>query len=159
MKEVFSYKGYSGSMEFSLADKCLHGKILFVNDLVTYQADTLQQLEIEFQAAVDDYLETCEEIGVSPDKPYSGTFNIRIGPELHQAAVKVAFLEGVTLNEFSRLAIKERVERHGKEAVHHHYHIAYHQQIQLPEGPANHFNEGEFILEHMATRQHRALSN
>jgi|LGOV01.1.fsa_nt_gb predicted HicB family RNase H-like nuclease len=125
MKKVFKYKGYSGSMEFSQEDKCLFGKILFVNDLVTYEAETYEQLEAEFAAAVDDYLETCEELGASPDKPFSGTFNVRVGPELHQQAAKVAHLEDITLNELTRQAIKTRVEKTDKDVVEHRHIFEY----------------------------------
>ncbi|MCC5845364.1 MAG: toxin-antitoxin system HicB family antitoxin [Verrucomicrobia bacterium] len=44
--------------EFSQKDGCLHGKIQFIQDLVTYEAETVPELEKAFHAAVDDYLET-----------------------------------------------------------------------------------------------------
>ena len=40
-------------------------------------------MENEFHASVDDYLEWCKEYGVEPEKPYSGKFNVRISPLLH----------------------------------------------------------------------------
>jgi predicted HicB family RNase H-like nuclease len=124
MKKVFSHRGYSGSMEISQEDQCLYGKILFVNDLVTYEAETVPELESEFREAVDDYLETCQELGVSPDKPFSGTFNVRIGEELHQAAAKSAYMADIKLNDFVKQAIKERLERGDKQVIRHlHYHL------------------------------------
>ena len=131
-KKVFNHKGYTGSIEVSLEDGCLFGQILFVNDTVTYEAESVSQLETEFIAAVDDYLETCEEIGVSPDKPFSGTFNVRIGPDLHQQAVKAAFMDSLKLNEFVTLAIKERLDQLGNGIVHHHLHtIEYREIIEI----------------------------
>lgn len=53
---AFSYKGYEGSAHISLEDNCLHGKILFVGDLVTYEAETVAQLREAFIEAVDLYL-------------------------------------------------------------------------------------------------------
>jgi predicted HicB family RNase H-like nuclease len=52
--KCFEYKGYSGTVEASIEDGVLHGKILFVSDLVTYEADTVTALKSEFEAAVDD---------------------------------------------------------------------------------------------------------
>lgn len=66
--ELLSHKGYNGSIETSLSNGVMHGKILFIGDLVTYEADSVSQLKAEFAAAVDDYLETCEAIGKKPEK-------------------------------------------------------------------------------------------
>ena len=44
----------------------------------------MEELRREFQLSVDDYLEWCKEDGVTPEKPYSGKFNLRLTPELHK---------------------------------------------------------------------------
>ncbi len=108
--KTFSYKGYLGSIEFSLDDNCLYGRILFINDLVNYEAETLNELKNEFQIAVDDYLQTCQENGVNPDKSFSGTFNIRITPELHRKSSIKAIQNSQTLNEFITGCIIKGVE-------------------------------------------------
>lgn len=58
------YKGYAGSVEYSLEDKIHYGKVLFTNEnhLVNYQAENIIDLEKEFHKAVEDYLEFCKEI-------------------------------------------------------------------------------------------------
>jgi len=66
MSNVFRYKGYIGSIETSVQDMCLHGKILFINDLVMYEAETSILLKLAFQQAVDDYIETCVGLGKKP---------------------------------------------------------------------------------------------
>ena len=47
--ETYTYKGYQGSVETSIEDGVLHGKIMFINDLVTYEATTLKALEKQFE--------------------------------------------------------------------------------------------------------------
>lgn len=133
MKDLLSFNGYSGSIEVSIEDNCLHGKILFINDLVTYEADTVQDLQVEFQNAVSDYLEMCKDKGLSPDKPFSGTFNVRIGPELHQAAVKAAYVENVSLNDFVKSAVKDRLDKSEDEIVHHHHYYHEHSHVYKSE--------------------------
>ncbi|MGR8934828.1 MAG: type II toxin-antitoxin system HicB family antitoxin [Gammaproteobacteria bacterium] len=105
--KTFKYKHYDGSIEASIEDNCLHGKILFIADLVTYEASTVEELRKEFESAVDDYLKTCEEVGIEAKKPFKGSFNIRIGKELHEKAAQKAASTGKTLNEY----IKEIVQR------------------------------------------------
>ena len=68
MKTTFEYHGYYGSAEPSIEDNCLYGKILRINDLVLYEADTMTELHKAFTAAVDDYIETCRTIGKEPQK-------------------------------------------------------------------------------------------
>lgn len=66
---TLEYKGYQGSAEVDAETDVLVGKILFITDLVTYEAKTVQSLRKEFQAAVDDYLETCLQLGRDPQQP------------------------------------------------------------------------------------------
>ena len=107
--KLLKYKDYSGSVDFDLESGILHGKILFINDTITYEASTLPELQAEFESAVEDYLETCATIGKEPQKAYSGTFNVRIGPELHREAVIYSMNNNLKLNEFCREAITEKI--------------------------------------------------
>jgi predicted HicB family RNase H-like nuclease len=109
------YKGYLGSVECSVGDDCLYGKILHVSDLVNYEADSPSGLKRAFEEAVDDYLQTCEQSGKEPEKAFKGSFNVRVSPELHRAAVKQATFYEESLNEFVAQAVREKVERYGSE--------------------------------------------
>lgn len=86
MEQIFQHKGYLGSIELSLEDEVLHGKLLYINDLVTYEGDTIPELKTAFIESVEDYISFCEKSGKSPEKPFKGSFNIRIPPELHRTA-------------------------------------------------------------------------
>lgn len=61
-KQVLKYKGYMAKIEFSAEDKCLHGKIDGIADLVTFEADDAHEIEKEFRSAVDDYLDFAERL-------------------------------------------------------------------------------------------------
>jgi predicted HicB family RNase H-like nuclease len=108
----FNYKGYQGSIEASIKDNCLYGKILFINDLILYEGNTLEELKKNFEEAVEDYLETCKEAGIEPKKPFKGSFNIRIGKELHEKAARRAEEIGKSLNDYVKDAIKADLESH-----------------------------------------------
>ncbi len=107
---LLNYKEYLGSVKCDLESGVLYGKIQFINDTVTYEALNLPELKAEFEVAVDDYLETCAAIGKEPQKAYSGTFNVRVGEELHRKAVICSKKKGVNLNELCREAIAEKVD-------------------------------------------------
>ena len=57
--ENLKYKDYLGSIEFSAFDKVFFGKIVGIDDLVTYEGNSIESIKKEFRFAVDDYLETC----------------------------------------------------------------------------------------------------
>ena len=84
MNALGPYKGYIGSLDYNSDDKILHGRIQFIQDIITYEAESSLDIEAAFEEAVDEYLEDCETLGVSPDKSLSGSFNVRINPELHK---------------------------------------------------------------------------
>lgn len=115
-----NHLGYTGSSEISLEDGCLHGRILFIDDLITYEAESVTGLCAAFEEAVNDYLEYCAETGKPANKPYSGTFNVRVGPELHKSATKQAYLKDQSLNEFVRSAIEQAIEQPKQAKTIHH---------------------------------------
>ena len=82
-----------------MARRVCRGHVLFIDDVVTYEAGTPDQLQKEFEAAVDDYLETCTQVGKQPQRPFKGLFNVRVPPTLHRAAAVRATADGVALNE------------------------------------------------------------
>jgi predicted HicB family RNase H-like nuclease len=103
------YKGYVGSVEFSAEDECFHGRLLYIRDLVSYEATTAKSLIKAFRAAVDDYLSTCADEGKSPDTPFKGSLNVRLGPDLHRGAAMAAERDGIKLNDFVKRAVSERL--------------------------------------------------
>lgn len=103
---ILKYKDYEGTCEIDTENDICHGKLLFIEDLVTYEAETPKQLRIEFEAAVEDYIETCAELGIEPKKPLKGQFNVRVSPELHKAAVERGYRDDVSLNEVVKRALE-----------------------------------------------------
>jgi len=61
------YLDYHGSVERD--DDCWHGRVLHIQDVVTYSSDSIDGLALAFVDAVDDYLETCHQLGDAPCQP------------------------------------------------------------------------------------------
>ena len=79
MKNTMKYKGYTGGVAFDAEDRIFHGRVLGVSSaLIGFEGATVADLEKDFQNAIDDYLEMCEEQGTAPEKPFKGSFNIRL---------------------------------------------------------------------------------
>lgn len=105
------YKGYTGSVEYSEEDNCLFGKVQGMSkDAITYEGSDIKELRKDFEGAIDDYLALCEARNVEPRKPYSGSFNVRVSPEIHSAIAMLAQEAGITLNAFVRQVLAKEVK-------------------------------------------------
>ncbi|MBD8593842.1 MULTISPECIES: type II toxin-antitoxin system HicB family antitoxin [unclassified Pseudomonas] len=105
MNQLLQHRGYFGSIEASPEDDCLYGKAQFIRALISYEGQTVAQLIAAFRAAVDDYLETCADLKVTPEISCKGSFNVRIGHELHLAASIAANRQSITLNDLTKQAL------------------------------------------------------
>jgi len=105
------YKGYSGSIEYSKEDDLLYGKVLGIKGLISYEGKTGHELEADFIEAISDYLADCKRDGVEPEKPFKGSFNVRISPKLHKTAALLAMEDKMSLNNFVVESIKERISK------------------------------------------------
>jgi predicted HicB family RNase H-like nuclease len=65
---MMTYKGYSANIEVDLEAEILFGRVLDINDIVTFQAQTIEEARQEFQNSIDDYLEFCKELGQEPNQ-------------------------------------------------------------------------------------------
>ena len=109
MSNLLSYKYYNGTVEYSKEDKCLFGKVVGVKSLLSYEGNSVQELEEDFHNVIDEYIKDCEERGVTPEQPYKGTFNVRINPELHRVIAVYAMENGKSLNATVEEALKQYV--------------------------------------------------
>lgn len=97
------------NIEYSKEDDLLYGKTLGVRGLISYEGKTGHELEADFKEAIDAYLADCKRDGMEPEKPFKGSFNVRISPKLHQTAALLAMKNKMSLNSFVAESIKEKI--------------------------------------------------
>lgn len=114
MNDVLKYNEYVSSIHFSADDEVFHGKVLGINDLITFEGKSVSELKREFKIAVDDYLETCEELNKVPEKAYKGSFNVRVPVQLHRAIAIAASQKSISLNEYIKMALSYAISHHDK---------------------------------------------
>jgi predicted HicB family RNase H-like nuclease len=95
---MIDYRGFTGVFAFDPSIDALHGRIVGLQDVVTFQGQSLDELRREMAESVEDYLEFCAEVGKEPERPYRGEFLVRTTPELHRAAAVEAESSGMSLN-------------------------------------------------------------
>jgi predicted HicB family RNase H-like nuclease len=104
---MMQYKGYVGRVELDPEASLLHGEIVNIRDVVTFQGRSVDELQAAFRESVDDYLAFCAEREEEPDKPFSGQFVTRVRPELHRQASSAAAAAGKSLNGW----LSEQIEK------------------------------------------------
>ena len=109
MSNTMTYKGYTGSVEFSEEDAVFYGKVLGIRSLISYEGENARGLIEDFHGAVDDYLTICASEGREPERAYKGSFNVRIPPELHRQAAMAAAAGRISLNSFVEQSIKSAI--------------------------------------------------
>lgn len=109
MSDLLVYKNYNGTVEYSKEDDCLFGKVVGIKSLLSYEGNSVKELEEDFRNVIDEYLEECEEMGIQPEQPYKGVFNVRISPELHRSIAVYALEHGKSLNAAVEEAIGNMV--------------------------------------------------
>jgi predicted HicB family RNase H-like nuclease len=107
MSQTLQYKGYDGSVLYSAEDRVLHGRILGIRDMVSFEGTDVRGLEKNFKAAVDEYLSFCRAEGKAPNIPFKGSFNVRLPQELHHKAALYAEERDLKLNAVVQEALQE----------------------------------------------------
>lgn len=100
MQNTLKHKGYTGNVNFDAEDKIFHGRVLGITDVIGFEGTSVSELEKDFREAIDDYLETCQEIGKEPEKPFSGRFVLRVPSELHCAIALEAKRQNKSINKW-----------------------------------------------------------
>jgi len=108
MNNVLHYKEYTGVFGLEEGDDAFFGLVLGINDVISFTGRNVEELTESFHDSVDDYLTWCAERGKQPQKPYSGKFTVRIGPDLHREAVVQAEALGKSLNQWIGEIIRDK---------------------------------------------------
>ena len=111
MKDVLTYKDYLGSVHFNAEDNVFFGKLEGIEDLVSFEGQSVAELRKAFEEAVEDYLAICERENKETERSYKGSFNVRISPELHRKIKRVAVRMGMTLNQFIQKAVEDELSK------------------------------------------------
>lgn len=106
MSHFIHYKGYDATIEFSDEDSIFFGKVEEIRSLISFEGSDVDSLKESLQESVDAYLEMCKEEGMTPEKPYKGSINIRIKPKVHQMISREAKKRQSSINSLINEALE-----------------------------------------------------
>ena len=86
---------------------------MHLTDVITFQGRSLDELKQALADSVEDYLEFCAQKGKIPEKSYSGKFNVRIAPEVHQRIALEAARDGISINSWVARVLSAATKQRG----------------------------------------------
>jgi len=107
---MMRYKGYTGVMEVDPEAELIHGRVVGLRDVITFQGNTVAESRQAFQDSIDDYLEWCATEGRRPDKPFSGKLLIRVDPASHRSLAQLAEARATSINNLAAEALANLID-------------------------------------------------
>ena len=101
--------GYHARVEYDSEQDRFRGEILGLNGGADFYGQNPAELRAEFRQSLDVYLAVCREQGLPPRKLYSGKFNLRIPPALHERLALIAQAQGKSINLLAQEALQRAV--------------------------------------------------
>jgi predicted HicB family RNase H-like nuclease len=106
---VMTVDGYQAKIEYDPETDLFRGEILGLTGGADFCGKNPKELRTEFRKSLEVFLAVCKEKGIEPRRSFSGKFNLRIPPELHERLAIVAQAEGKSLNALAQEALRSRV--------------------------------------------------
>jgi len=106
---VMTVDGYNAKIEYDPEIDMFRGEILGLTGGADFYGKTPRELKAEFKKSLINFLEVCKEKGIEPRRNYSGKFNLRVPPALHEKLAIVAQAEGKSINTLVQEVLAQRV--------------------------------------------------
>jgi predicted HicB family RNase H-like nuclease len=106
---LMTLNGYHAKIEYDDDLDLFRGEILGLNGGADFYGKSPKELRAEFKKSLTVFLEVCKEKGIEPRRHFSGKFNLRVPPELHEQLAIAAQAEGKSINTLAQEALRERV--------------------------------------------------
>ncbi len=106
---IMTVDGYQAKIEYDPELDQFRGEILGLSGGADFYGKNPRELRSEFKKSLRVFLEVCAEKGIEPRRSFSGKFNLRISPELHERLAIVAQAEGKSINLVAQEALQKRV--------------------------------------------------
>jgi predicted HicB family RNase H-like nuclease len=106
---IMTVDGFAAKIDYDADLDAFRGEIMGLNGGADFYGKNPKELRAEFKKSLQVFLEVCREKGIEPRRSYSGKFNLRISPELHERLAIVAQAEGKSINAIAQEALQQRL--------------------------------------------------
>lgn len=149
-----NYRGYTAKVAYDADDRVFHGRVEDIADVISFEGESVDELEAAFHVSVDEYLSFCAERGVTPERPCSGKLVLRMSPEQHRKVREEAEATGDSINSWILAAIEQRLA--GRHTAHPSPSVTFIATTHLPvlTGSPNFSREGRVSRARRQRRDH-----
>ncbi len=106
---LMNVDGYLAKIDYDEETDQFRGEILGLSGGADFYGSNPDELRREFKKSLHVFLEVCKEEGIEPRRSFSGKFNLRIPPELHEKLALTAEVQGKSLNTLAQEALQRSV--------------------------------------------------
>ena len=105
--------GFHARIDYDEDTDLFRGEILGLTGGADFYGSSPEELRREFRKSLDVFLEVCREKGIEPRRQFSGKFNLRISPKLHEQLALRAQASDKSLNAFAQEALESSLAAAG----------------------------------------------
>ena len=106
---IMTVDQYHAKIEYDEELDHFRGEIFGPNGGADFYGKNPKELRAEFKKSLQIFLEVCKEKGLQPRRNFSGKFNLRIPPELHEKLAIEAQAQGKSINTPAQEALQASV--------------------------------------------------
>ena len=106
---LMTIDGYQARIEYNAETDLFRGEILGLCGGADFYGANPSELREEFKKSLAVFLEVCKEQGIEPRRRFSGRFNLRITPELHERLSIAAESQGKSLNALAQQVLENSI--------------------------------------------------
>jgi predicted HicB family RNase H-like nuclease len=99
MMNVMEIDGYHAAISYSPEIEMFRGEFVNLNGGADFYASDIKALKKEGEISLRLFLKSCAKRNIKPKKDFSGKFNVRIPPDLHEEITIIASAAGKSLNQ------------------------------------------------------------
>jgi len=111
MKNLLNINGYKASIAFDPDIEMFRGEFIGLHGGADFYAKDVDGLHFEGEASLKAYLDLCAQKGLKPEKAFSGKFNLRLSPKLHEDVAVAAASQDKSLNQWIAETLDQAAHR------------------------------------------------
>ena len=108
--ELLSYKGFKATVSPDVDDEIIYINVTNATSSLLTHVERMDEVVPAFHELIDEFLEFCQEEDIPSKIEFSGKFNVRISPKLHEKLSYNAQKLGFSLNETVNSALAQFIE-------------------------------------------------
>jgi predicted HicB family RNase H-like nuclease len=113
LSNVISYRGYHAQITYDPSADAFHGRVLGMQDVISFYGRTPDELREEMKAAVEDYVAWCEQEGDKPEKSWAGKLTLRPDEDVRRRVLIAAAAQGQSVNAW----INQLIDREARKVL------------------------------------------